>query len=81
MAMSYKHVYVASVAMGADYNQTLTAFREAENYDGPSIIFAMAPCIDWGMKNMNEVMNVQKNAVESGYWPLYRFDPRKEVPF
>lgn len=81
IAMTYNHVYVASIAIGANYNQSLQAIKEAESYNGPSIVVAMAPCIDWGMKNMNEVMDVQKNAVESGYWPLYRFDPRKETPF
>jgi len=58
MAMSYKHVYVASIAMGADYNQCITAIKEAENYDGPSIIFAMSPCIDWGMKDMKYTMSI-----------------------
>jgi pyruvate-ferredoxin/flavodoxin oxidoreductase len=56
--MTYQHVYVASIAIGANYQQTITAIREAESYEGPSIVIAMAPCIDWGMKNMNEVMDV-----------------------
>lgn len=58
MAMSYKHVYVTSIAMGADYAHTVTALKEAESYNGPSIIFAMAPCIDWGMKDMKYTMNI-----------------------
>eukprot|EP01065_Artemidia_motanka_P047259 TRINITY_DN7361_c0_g1_i1.p1 TRINITY_DN7361_c0_g1~~TRINITY_DN7361_c0_g1_i1.p1 ORF type:complete len:2051 (+),score=805.57 TRINITY_DN7361_c0_g1_i1:77-6229(+) len=75
LAMQYENVYVASVAMGASYNQTLQAFREAESYKGTSIILAYSPCIDWGI-NMKYQMDSQKTAVESGLWKLYRYDPR-----
>ena len=54
MAMSYEHVYVASCSLGADFNQTVLAFKEAESYDGPSLILTMVPCIDWGLKDMSE---------------------------
>jgi pyruvate-ferredoxin/flavodoxin oxidoreductase len=80
--MSYGNVYVASVSMGADANQLLTAILEAESYAGPSVIIAYAPCIAHGIKaGMSEAQNEMKRAVESGYWPLYRYDPRKENPF
>ena len=76
MAMSYGFVYVASVAMGADKNQVLKAIREAEAYKGPSLIIAYAPCINHGIrKGMGKSMEESKLAVESGYWPLYRFHP------
>ena len=77
MAMSYGYVYVAQIAMGADYQQTLKAIREAESYPGPSIVIAYATCINHvipgGMQNSQLQM---KRAVEAGYWHLYRFDPR-----
>ncbi len=75
MAMTYGYVYVASVAMGANKNQVLKAILEAESYDGPSLIIAYAPCINHGI-NMGRSQNEEKLAVEAGYWPLYRFDPR-----
>lgn len=76
MAMSYGYVYVAQVAMGYDQAQTLKAFREAEAYDGPSIIIAYCPCIEHGPKcGMGKSQLEMKNAVESGYWHLYRFNP------
>ncbi len=81
MAMNYGFVYVASVAMGADKNQVLKAIREAEAYKGPSLIIAYAPCINHGIrKGMGRSMEESRLAVESGYWPLYRFNPelRKE---
>ncbi|MEG2087584.1 MAG: pyruvate:ferredoxin (flavodoxin) oxidoreductase [Angelakisella sp.] len=77
IAMSYGYVYVAQVAMGADYNQCLKAFHEAESYDGPSLIIAYAPCINHGIKG--GLVNAQaeiKNAVAAGYWHTFRFDPR-----
>ena len=80
MSMSYGYVYVASVALGADRNQTLKAFQEAEKYDGPSIIFAYAPCIAHGI-DMSKTQTEQKRAVEAGYFPLYRYNPANEVPF
>ncbi len=80
MSMSYGYVYVASVAMGADRNQTLKAFQEAEAYNGPSIIFAYAPCIAHGI-DMSKTQTAQKRAVEAGYFPLYRYNPANEKPF
>ncbi len=80
MSMSYGYVYVASVALGADRAQTLKAFIEAEAYDGPSIIFAYAPCIAHGI-DMSKTQTEQKRAVDAGYFPLYRYNPANEVPF
>jgi pyruvate-ferredoxin/flavodoxin oxidoreductase len=74
MAMSYGYVYVASVAMGANMNQCLRAFLEAESYPGPSIIIAYSPCINHGI-DMSKSQAEQKLAVESGYWTLYRYNP------
>lgn len=76
MAMAYGHVYVASVAMGANKQQVLRAFKEAEAYPGPSLIIAYAPCINQGIrKGMGKSMEEAKLAVDSGYWPLYRYNP------
>ncbi len=80
MSMSYGYVYVASVALGADRNQTLKAFQEAEAYNGPSIIFAYAPCIAHGI-DMSKTQTEQQRAVEAGYFPLYRYNPANENPF
>ena len=78
MAMSYGYVYVASVAMGANKNQLIKALQEAESYPGPSLIIAYAPCINHGIKaGMGKSQEEAKRAVESGYWPLYRYDPRR----
>ena len=74
MAMTYGNVYVAQVAMGANDTHTLKAFLEAEAYDGPSLIIAYSHCIAHGI-DMAKGMEQQKLAVESGYWPLYRFNP------
>jgi pyruvate-ferredoxin/flavodoxin oxidoreductase len=74
MAMSYGNVYVARVAMGGNDTQTIKAFREAEAYDGPSIILAYSHCIAHGY-DMAYGMEQQKAAVQSGYWPLVRYDP------
>jgi pyruvate-ferredoxin/flavodoxin oxidoreductase len=77
IAMSYGYVYVAQVAQGADYNQCIKAFTEAESYNGPSIVIAYAPCINHGIKNgMSMAQTEEKRAVEAGYWHLFRFDPR-----
>jgi pyruvate:ferredoxin (flavodoxin) oxidoreductase, homodimeric len=77
IAMSYGYVYVAQVSMGADYNQTMKAFVEAESYNGPSIIIAYAPCISHGIKGgMGTSQTEAKNAVLSGYWNNFRYDPR-----
>ena len=76
MAMAYGYVYVASVSMGANKQQVLKAFKEAEAYPGPSLIIAYSPCINQGIrKGMGRSMEEGKLAVESGYWPLYRYNP------
>ncbi len=76
MAMSYGYVYVAQIAMGADQAQTLKAIREAEAYEGPSLVIAYSPCIEHGAKcGMGKSQEEMKQAVESGYWHLYRFNP------
>ena len=74
MAMTYGYVYVASVAMGANMNQCLKAFTEAEAYDGPSLIIAYSPCINHGI-DMTKTQEEEKLAVDTGYWLLYRFNP------
>ena len=77
MAMSYGYVYVAQVGMGADKNQFMKAVIEAEKYDGPSIIIAYAPCINHGIKKgMGKAQENIKDAVEAGYWSLYKFARR-----
>ena len=79
--MSNGNVYVAQVAMGANYNQLVKVLKEAEEYEGPSVIIAYAPCTSHGLKcGMHDVQGEMKRAVESGYWSLYRYDPRKENP-
>jgi pyruvate-ferredoxin/flavodoxin oxidoreductase len=79
IAMSYGYVYVAQVAMGANQNQLLKALVEAENYPGPSLIIAYAPCINHGIKSgMGTSQLVEKRAVEAGYWHLYRYNPLLE---
>ena len=75
MAMTYGYAYVAQVAMGANPRQTIQAFHEAESYQGASLIIAYSTCIAHGI-NMAKGMNQEALAVESGYWPLYRYDPR-----
>ncbi len=76
MAMSYGHVYVASVALGANDNQTVKAMLEAESYPGPSLVIAYSPCIAHGY-DLAHGLEQQKLAVDCGVWPLYRFDPRR----
>jgi pyruvate-ferredoxin/flavodoxin oxidoreductase len=75
LAMTYGNIYVAKVAMGANTNQTVKAFIEAEAYPGPSLIIAYTHCIAHGI-NMTLGLQEQKKAVACGHWPLYRFDPR-----
>jgi pyruvate-ferredoxin/flavodoxin oxidoreductase len=76
MMMSYGYIYVASISMGANKNQTMKALLEAEKYPGPSLIICYAPCINQGIrKGMGKSQEEGKLAVESGYWPLYRFNP------
>jgi pyruvate-ferredoxin/flavodoxin oxidoreductase len=74
LAMAYGNVYVARVAMGANDQQTLHAFLEAEAYDGPSLIIAYSHCIAHGI-DMSKGLEQQKLAVQTGYWPLYRYNP------
>ncbi len=82
IAMSYGYVYVAQIAMGADYNQTVKAIAEAEAYPGPSLIIAYAPCINHGIKKgMSKAQTEEKLAVESGYWHLFRFNPAADKKF
>jgi pyruvate-ferredoxin/flavodoxin oxidoreductase len=80
MAKSYGYVYVAQVAMGADKNQFMKAVTEAEAYHGPSLIICYAPCINHGMKaGMGKAQASEKQAVECGYWSLYRYNPDVEA--
>jgi pyruvate-ferredoxin/flavodoxin oxidoreductase len=77
ISMSYGYIYVASVSMGANKNQLMKALVEAESYDGPSLVIAYSPCINQGiMAGMGKAQEESKLAVQSGYWPLYRYDPR-----
>jgi len=81
MMMTYGNVYVAQVAMGADPAQLLKAVREAESYPGPSVIVAYTPCAAHGIRlGMGKTQEEMKRAVHSGYWNLYRYDPRKAEP-
>ena len=76
IAMSYGYVYVAQIAMGADFNQTVKAIAEAEAYPGPSLIIAYAPCINHGIKKgMSKAQTEEQLAVEAGYWHCFRFNP------
>ena len=80
--MTYGNVYVAQVAMGADPNQLLKAIREAEEFNGPSVIIAYTPCLSHGLKcGMGCAQDEMKRAVEAGYWTLYRHNPDREKPF
>lgn len=80
IAMSYGYIYVAQIAMGADMNQCIKAIVEAESYPGPSIVIGYAPCINHGIrKGMAKMMEEEKIAVQTGYWNLFRFDPRRTV--
>jgi pyruvate-ferredoxin/flavodoxin oxidoreductase len=78
MMVQYGYVYVAHVCLGANMTQVIRAMHEAESYPGPSIVIALCPCISWGLKDgMSTVITAQKEAVSTGYWPLWRFDPRR----
>ena len=80
IAATYGYVYVAQVAMGANQAQTLKAIREAEAYDGPSLVIAYSPCISHGIAaGMGKAQEEQKRAVECGYWHLYRYNPDMEL--
>ena len=82
IAMSYGYVYVAQIAMGADFNQTVKAIAEAEAYPGPSLIIAYAPCINHGIqKGMSKAQTEEQLAVECGYWNNFRFNPEAEKKF
>jgi pyruvate-ferredoxin/flavodoxin oxidoreductase len=80
MMMSYGYIYVAQVAMGANYNQYFKALKEAEAFPGPSIIIAYSPCINHGLKaGMGKTQEQSKLAVEAGYWQLFRYNPTLEA--
>jgi pyruvate-ferredoxin/flavodoxin oxidoreductase len=80
MAMSYGYVYVAQVAMGANNAQYFKAIKEAEAYPGPSLIIAYSPCINHGLRDgMGRTQTQTKDAVASGYWHMYRFNPLLEA--
>ena len=88
VAMNYKNIYVASVSMGADPRQAIKALMEANSYNGPALVIAYCPCQQHGMPSklgMSHQAEEQRKAVECGYWPLYRYDPRRaekgENPF
>jgi pyruvate-ferredoxin/flavodoxin oxidoreductase len=78
IAQGYGNVYVAQVSMGANMNQVVKAFAEAEAHQGTSLIIAYSPCIAHGI-DMKTMMSHQKEAAQSGYWPLYRYDPASEA--
>jgi pyruvate-ferredoxin/flavodoxin oxidoreductase len=75
--MAYQHVYEAQGAMGANPMQLIKAMKEAESYNGPSLIIAYSPCAEHGIKGgLSNHQNVQRKAVECGYFPIFRYDPR-----
>ncbi len=78
ISMSYGYIYVASISLGANMTQAIKALIEAESYDGPSLVIAYAPCIAHGI-NMTYSIDEEKKAVQSGYWPLYRYNPQLAV--
>lgn len=81
MMMTYGDIYVASISLGANYQQAIDALVEAERFPGPAIVIAYCPCINHGIRpGLGHSIVEERRAVESGYWPLYRFDPRKENP-
>ena len=81
MMMTYGNIYVATVALGANYSQIITAMREAEAYPGPSIIVAYCPCINHGIRTgMSHSMVEERDAVRAGYWPLVRYNPAAAEP-
>lgn len=81
MMMTYGNIYVATVALGANYQQCINAMREAEAFDGPSLIVAYCPCIDHGIKaGMSTTIVEEREAVKAGYWPLMRYNPDKAEP-
>ena len=79
ICMAYKNCYVASISLGADFNQTIKALKAAEEFDGPSIVIAYAPCINHGIDMSNSNLQT-KLCVECGYWNLYRYNPNNQKP-
>lgn len=78
MLMQYGYVYVAHVNLAGDMQQVIDVLREADAYDGPSVVIAFCPCISWGIEGgMESVTGIMREAVETGYWPLWHFDPRR----
>ena len=78
IALTYKNAFVATVSLGANMNQVIKTFKEAASFDGPSIIIAYSPCIAHGiLKGMSNTIEEEKLAVESGYFPLFRYHPKK----
>ena len=78
LAMMSKNAYVAKISMGANYEQAIKAFKEAEEFNGPSIIIAYAPCVNHGI-DMSKSQEEMKRAVESGYWELFRYNPNNNL--
>ena len=79
MMLSYGYVYVAQVSMGADMNQCIRVIKEAEQYNGPSLIIGYSPCINHGIKKgMSQTMKEEELAVKSGYWKLFSYNPQKD---
>ena len=79
IAMTYGYVYVASISMGANKQQVIKAFMEADRHPGPSVVICYAPCINQGLKKgMGKTQLEEKLVVDSGYWPLYRYNPQWE---
>ena len=78
LARTYPNVYVAQVALGANMQATINAFKEAEAHNGPSLIIAYCPCINHGT-DLSKTPNIQKQAVDSGYWPIYRYNPTTDT--
>ena len=80
MLTQYGYVYVAHVSFGADMNQLIQALHEADSYDGPSVVIALCPCISWQIEGgMSSVTGIMREATQTGYWPLWRFDPRRSA--
>ncbi len=79
IALTYSHVYVGSISLGANYQQAIKVLTEAENYPGPSIVLAYSPCIAQGiLRGMESTIEEEKRATESGYYPIFHYDPRSE---
>ena len=80
IALTYPHVYVGSIALGGNMQQAINVLKEAEEYNGPSIVFAYAPCISQGiLTGMESTIDEEKKAVQSGYYPLFHYDPVKAI--